>query len=127
MSILFADPGITQSLDSFAKEQLDALTFGVVRMDANGVVVAYNNFESQLSGLSPERVIGKHFFRDVAPCTNNYLVASRYADEPELDHIMDYVFTLRMRATSVKLRLLRSARSVWHYLLVQRVAGAGQS
>ena len=39
---------------------------------------------------------------------NNYLVAQRFIDEPEIDDTIDFVLTLRMRPTPVKLRLLKS-------------------
>ena len=47
----------------------DRLPFGFIVLDEHGYVEEYNQAESELSGLSPGRVIGRHFFRDVAPCT----------------------------------------------------------
>jgi len=73
-----------------------------------------------MAGLSRERVVGRNFFTSVAPCTNNFMVAERFMSEPELDVKMDYVFTLRMKPTPVKLRLLRSATAEHMYLLVKR-------
>ena len=48
---------------------LDRLPFGVVRLSADGTVLAYNAPEARLSGLRPENVIGRNFFREIAPCT----------------------------------------------------------
>ncbi len=31
-------------------------------------IVGYSRKQSALSGLAPEAVIGKHFFREIAPC-----------------------------------------------------------
>ena len=107
-------------LESASEAQLDAAPFGIVRMDKSGLVTGYNAAEAALSGLSPERVIGKHFFSDVAPCTNNYLVAQRVETEDSLDAMVDYVFTLRMKPTPVVLRLLKSPAQDRMYLLVQR-------
>ncbi len=73
-----------------------------------------------MAGLSKERVLTRNFFADVAPCTNNFMVAERFLSEPELDATLDYVFTLRMKPTPVTLRLLRSAASRHMYLLVKR-------
>lgn len=47
----------------------DALPFGLVVLDADATVVAYNRPEAELSGLDPDSVIGTSFFRHVAPCT----------------------------------------------------------
>ena len=98
----------------------DQLDFGLVAMDLDGTVVAYNRCESEAAGISPDQCIGLNFFSDVAPCTNNYLVAGRFEEEANLDETIDYVFTLKMRPTRVKLRLLKANRSPHQYLLVQR-------
>ncbi len=99
--------------------RLDELAFGVVAMDLEGTVLAYNLVESRLSGLAADRVLGVHFFSAVAPCTNNYLVAARF-EENDLDDTIPYVFTLRMRPTPVRLRLLKRADADHQYLLVAR-------
>jgi len=48
------------------------------------------------------------------------MVAERFISERELDATLDYVFTLRMKPTPVKLRLLKSASADHMYLLVKR-------
>jgi photoactive yellow protein len=105
-------------------EQLDALEFGVIGFDAEGVVRQYNRFESVASGLSPQRVLNAHLFTTVAPCMNNFMVAQRFEDAAAtgaaLDDIIGYVLTLRMRPTRVKLRLLAHPERAMRYVLVQR-------
>lgn len=101
-------------------EIVDNLPYGVIGISADGTVDLYNAAESRLAGLSPNRVLGQHLFEVVAPCMNNYLVAQRFKDEPELDVVIPYVLTLRMRPTTVKLRLLRSASQARRFLLIQR-------
>ena len=48
---------------------LDDLPFGVIVVDRRGTILEYNVYESELAGLSRERVMGRNFFHDVAPCT----------------------------------------------------------
>jgi photoactive yellow protein len=48
---------------------LDRLPFGVVRTRGDGRILSYSRGESAYSKLDPARVIGKNFFRQVAPCT----------------------------------------------------------
>ncbi len=115
----FSEMEIGVALDKCDSEALDALEFGVIRMTLDGVIDGYNTYESRLSGLAPSRVLGKHLFSEVAPCTNNYLVAQRYDEAPVLDETLPYVFTLRMRPRKVELRLVKSAASTHQYLLVQ--------
>ena len=99
------------------REDLDELTFGVVEMNDACEVLRYNIAESKASGLSAERVIGRHFFREVAPCTNNARVAGRFA-QATLDDTIAYTFALRMKPVPVTLRMLRQADSDRMYLLV---------
>lgn len=107
-------------LDAADATALDALSFGVVGLDASGRTQAYNTYESQLAGLSRESVLNEEFFLIIGVCMNNYLVAQRFEDEPTLDATLDYVLTFRMRPTPVKLRLLQQPGSRLHYILVRR-------
>ncbi len=118
--IAFSSPNLLDHLEKADAAALDALPFGLIAMDADGGVVAYNTAEAALSGLTPSRVIGRHFFSAVAPCTNNYMVAQRFESEPVLDACLDYVFTLRMAATPVRLRLLKHPDARRMYLAVER-------
>ena len=116
----FAQSNLLVELEAADDEVLQAAPFGIIAMSDKGVVSLYNTVESELAGLSPDRVIGRHFFTAVAPCTNNYLVAHRFETERVLDVVIDYVFTLRMRPTPVRLRLLKSPAARRQYLLVER-------
>lgn len=114
----FTQTDLLDRLEAAPDADLDALSFGVVRLNLDGHVTAYNRYESATTGLSRERVIGSHFFTEVGPCMDNELVAGRFADDAELDVTLDYVFALRMRPEAVRLRLLKSARASSAYLLV---------
>ncbi len=120
MAPAFSDTACIAWLEEASAEALDALAYGVIVMTSDGVVVGYNRAEADLSGLAPARVIGRHFFTAVAPCTNNYIVAQRFELEPELDVTVDYVFTLRMAPKPVRLRLLKRLGAPRMYLLVER-------
>lgn len=109
-----------RDIDSADVAELDGQSFGVIGFGPDGRVETYSAAESRMAGLSADRVVGKHLFTAVAPCMNNYLVAQRFEDEPELDATIDYVLTLRMRPTPVKLRMLQSAGTARRYLLIQR-------
>ncbi len=50
-------------------EQLDTMPFGAIVVDLAGGIIAYNQYEARLARKDREAVIGKNFFRDVAPCT----------------------------------------------------------
>lgn len=96
----------------------------MIGFDAGTVVQRYNAFESRVAGLSVSRVVGHPLFTIVAPCMNNFIVAQRFEDTAasgeDLDEVVDYVLTLRMRPIRVKLRLLAGAASNMRYVLIQR-------
>ena len=71
----FDDVAIADMLGTLNEAALDELPFGVVGLDGENVVELYNAHEERSSGLSRDIVVGRHFFFDVAPCMNNYLVA----------------------------------------------------
>jgi photoactive yellow protein len=119
----FADPGLLDTLEATPVDGLDAFGFGLVVMDRDGRVTGYNQAESQLSGLPVNEVVGRNFFVEIGPCTNNYLIAQRFHDCTDqnqgLDEELDYVFTYRMSPTPVRLRLLARPGSARQYLVVR--------
>ena len=115
----FQAASLFDALAGADQQTLDGVDFGVVEMTRDGTVVRYNSTEAKIAGVSPERVIGKHFFTEVAPCTNNFLVSQRFMDEASLDAVVPYVFTLRMKPRKVHLRLLRKPDGHTMYLCVQ--------
>ena len=114
----FADPGLLDALESVPPDRIDDFGFGLIVMDRDGRVLGYNQAESALSGLPAGEVIGRNFFVEIGPCTNNYLIAQRYLDSEELDEQLNYVFTYRMAPTPVRLRLLARPGSPRQYLAV---------
>jgi photoactive yellow protein len=107
-------------LEAMSAAERDALPFGVVGFAADTVVQIYNVTEARMSGLDPATVVGIPFFYGVAQCMNNFMVAQRFEDEPELDDMFPYVLTLRMRPTKVRLRLLATASTSLRYVLIER-------
>jgi photoactive yellow protein len=125
-AISFSDVNLNLELERCSNEDLDGLDFGVIGIDAAGLVQRYNSFESKAAGLSSQRVLGHPLFTVVAPCMNNFMVAQRFEDAlasgSPLDSVVDYVLTLRMRPVKVKLRLIAAPEGVTRYVLVQRPA-----
>lgn len=113
-----------QVLTELDNMQLNALEFGVIGFDDEGLVKVYNDYESKMAGLSLEAVMDSDLFNTVAPCMNNFLVAQKFEDAleetAELDEIMDYVLTLKMKPTRVKLRLISSPKLQFNYVLILR-------
>lgn len=58
-----------ENLATATAAALDRLPFGVIRLRTDGNIDAYSAAEESLSGRTRDEVIGRNFFRDVAPCT----------------------------------------------------------
>ena len=122
----FTQPDIAAHLEDMSAEELDQLPFGVIGFDDATDVRAYNASESRAAGLRPDSVLARPLFKVVAPCMNNFMVAQRFEDaeasSTELDAVIDYVLTLRMRPVKVRLRLLAVPGARLRYVLVNRDA-----
>ncbi len=116
----FDDSNILSQLEAANEAQLDGESFGIVKMDHSGKVIEYNASQSKFTGMSKGNVKGKHFFSEVAPCTNNFMVSQKYDGNAQLDESVDYTFTLKMQPTPVKLRLLKNDKH--QYLFVKKAA-----
>lgn len=113
----FDDANLLNWLDSAKPEDLDLLDFGVVRMNYENIVLDYNNAECEISGYEKENTIGKHFFEQVAPCTNNFMVSEKYKNDV-LDETLPYIFTHITKIAKVTLRLLKGDKG-YQYLLAR--------
>jgi photoactive yellow protein len=74
-------------LGTLADGELQTLPFGAIVIDLEGTILSYNQYEAALSHLDAKRVIGKNFFRDIAPCTGVAAFEGRmrdFAASPEL-------------------------------------------
>jgi photoactive yellow protein len=78
-------------------EEVDALPFGAIVIDTSGTIIRYNQFEARLSQLDAKRVIGKNFFRDIAPCTAVHAFEGRMREF--LDSAEQYSVTFNYRFT----------------------------
>ena len=65
-----------------SETELDALPFGVICLDPDGKVLRYNLAESRLARLDRAQVLGKNFFRRIAPCTIAATARSIHAKLP---------------------------------------------
>ena len=97
--------------------QLDQLPFGAIRLDASGKIRGYNRFESRLSGLDPNGVIGKNFFTEVAPCTNVQSFAGRFREgvaKGELHAVFSYYMNFNPpRDVTITLYFHKATGNAW--------------
>lgn len=110
---------LPDDLAEASDEDLHAAAFGIIALSASDErVVFYSALEADRSGLPPSKVLNRKLFDEVAPCMNNFMVAERFRSEERLDAVIDYVFTLRMTPTDVRLRMIRQPGHDRMYLCV---------
>ena len=100
-------------------EELDALPFGAIQLDAEGVVLAYNKAEEKLSGRRRDEVVGKSFFRDIAPCTRVQRFFGAFqagVERRELNEVFDFTFRFPAGARDVRIRMIYSDTAVWIFV-----------
>jgi photoactive yellow protein len=64
---------------------LDLLPYGIIVLDATGTILYYNAREEAIAGRSRDAVMGRNFFRDVAPCTQLGEFFDRFRDVIEAE------------------------------------------
>lgn len=104
--------------------EMNRLPIGAVQLDKNGKVIFFNQAEGDIVGRSPEEVIGKNFFDEVAPCTKTsrfYGEFLKIVADGKHRAQFDYAFTHQKTPlhVSVQLRKANFGESFW--VLVNRV------
>lgn len=112
MASMTAETISIESLHAMQRDDYDALAFGVIELDRNFVVRNYNRPESLIARRKPEDTIGKHFFTEVAPCTNNREFRGRIealvkGSAEGGDVRFDFVFLFPWGRRNVRVRALR--------------------
>jgi photoactive yellow protein len=81
-----------------SREKIDAHPFGVIGLDRAGRVISYNRYEELLARRSRDEVLGKNFFREVAPCTQVKRFHGRFLDgvaRRSLDTSFRFIFPFK--------------------------------
>lgn len=73
----FSFPDLGRAVEALSPEEIDNLSYGVVKLDAEGVVRLYNKTEARLSGYKNRQALGLSFFTEVAPCMRNAYFTDR--------------------------------------------------
>jgi photoactive yellow protein len=120
-----------ERIDGYSEQQLDILPFGAIRLDREGKILSYNQAEANLSGRKKENVLGKNFFREVAPCTDVQDFAGRFRDGVAMGNLhttFPYVFDYQMDPRKVWVTLFYSKEtdSAWVFVRDDRRTAKGE-
>ncbi|GAC1311166.1 MAG: hypothetical protein NVS2B3_03030 [Vulcanimicrobiaceae bacterium] len=110
-------------------DKLDELPFGAIVIDPDGTIREYNEYETRLSHFERTAVVGKNFFRDVAPCTAVQNFEGRLRaflkTSDRVSEAFDYFFPFHHGGVTVEITFLRLRQQGQILIAVERTAPAG--
>ena len=98
---------MTDDLSHLDAAAIDSLPFGYIALSPDGTVRKYNRYEADLARKDPRQVLGRNFFRDVAPCTQVREFEGRFRDFATADDssTLDFDFDFRFRHGTQRVRI----------------------
>jgi photoactive yellow protein len=100
-------------LSALSAAEIDALPFGYIALSPDGTIRKYNRYEADLARKDPQQVLGRSFFREVAPCTQVKEFEGRFralasGETPEPSLSFDFEFQFRHGRQAVRIGFVRS-------------------
>ena len=94
-------------LSALSAAEIDALPFGYIALAPDGTIRKYNRYEADLARKDPQEVLGRNFFREVAPCTQVQEFEGRFrqlagGETPEPALSFDFEFRFRHGSQRVR-------------------------
>ena len=114
-----------ERIDTMQPQELDTLPFGAIQLDSKGTILRFNNYEARLTGRSPDRVIGRNFFEEVAPCTNVREFAGKFLEgvaKKDLHEVFPYRFDFKMAPRNVTVTLFYNKANDTSWVFVREIA-----
>lgn len=120
----FGKDDIDNVLSKLTAREVDQLAFGAVQLDGRGTILQYNSAEASITGRNQKDVIGKNFFRDVAPCTSTPAFKGLFdkgVREGNLNTMFEYTFDYNMSPTKVKIHMKKAIADDSYWIFVKRL------
>ena len=112
---------------------LDHLPIGAILVDDEGIIRRFNRYEEQLSGRKREKTIGRSFFSDIAPCTEDIELGARFregiaAKNLDLDVEFSFPFPYNKVPRDVHIRAasVGCPRQSIHIILIEDITSRRQ-
>ena len=117
----------SQDLDNIlAREpqRAEYLPFGAVMLDRNGKIVKYNRAEGLIANRTPDEMLGKDFFNEVAPCAKGKRFHGEFLSfhrTGQVNVMFDYKFAYKGANVGVKIHLKSQPDGQHCWMFVKRV------
>jgi len=122
--VAFGKEDVENELARMSPRELDQLAFGAIQLDGTGKVLVYNATESSITGRSAADVVGRNFFRDVAPCTDTRRFRGVFeagVKSGSLNTMFDYTFDYKMNPTQVRIHMKKALVGDSYWIFVKRM------
>ena len=116
----------SQDLDNILSrepQRAEYLPFGAVLLDRSGKIVKYNKAEGLIAGRSPEEMMGKDFFNEVAPCAKGKRFHGEFLKfhrSGQINVMFDYKFAYKGANVGVKIHLKAQPDGQHCWMFVKR-------
>lgn len=110
-------------LGNLSRNDADSCDFGVIKLDDSGKVVMVNRYQSELGCVPVPNFENKHYFTQIAPCTNNGLFFGTFRKgvaANSLNVCFPYTFTFKLKPTNVRVHMYRDPASKTNWVFCQR-------
>jgi photoactive yellow protein len=95
------------SIPSLSRSALENLPYGVIKLDAAGIVLSLNRAEEKLSQIERQRTVGRNFFTEIAPCANVQDFQGRFKNFlNSTEPLEEFGFTYPFASGAVRVHLL---------------------
>ncbi|WP_246696656.1 histidine kinase dimerization/phosphoacceptor domain -containing protein [Methylobacterium planeticum] len=117
-------------LEALSPDTIDDIEVAILGLDAAGTIRACNEAASALTGLSASAMIGRHYFREIAPSTNvpgfhgRFLAGIR---KGRLDEAFEFVFGRVPQPLRARIRLAQGRDGYWLAIVPLGMLAQGQS
>lgn len=125
--VLPRDQGIDfGAIKQLSAEELDALPYGLITLDAEGRILHYNDTESRMVGLPKHQVLGRRFFGEVAPCARVREFEGRFQElvrDPYRVRVQTFDFVFRFANGDQQVTIVLTPareRGQYHMALLRR-------
>lgn len=118
---------------SSLEEVLDDLPIGAILVNSEGTILRFNRHEEQLSGLSRADVLGRSFFSEVAPCTQDIELGARFHEgiatgslDLDFEFSFPYPHNRVPRDVRIRARSVRHSEQALHVVLIEDITSRRQ-